>query len=109
MSFQINAGILRVCLSTMIFASLWLTISSSVFAQQNRGAIVQAERVEKMTLPNFTQIGGSVVAGDPFFITASLTAKIVMKDWQIGDPVKAGDIIATQDTFAIEHQLQIPN
>ena len=51
MSSQINAGILRVCLSTMIFASLWLTISSSVFAQQNRGAIVQAERVEKMTLP----------------------------------------------------------
>ena len=107
MSSQINAGILRVCLSTMIFASLWLTTSSSVFAQQNRGAIVQAERVEKMTLPNFTQIGGSVVAGDPFFITASLTAKIVMKDWQIGDPVKAGDIIAKQDTFLIEHQLQI--
>ena len=68
MSSQINAGILRVCLSTMIFASLWLTTSSSVFAQQNRGAIVQAERVEKMTLPNFTQIGGSVVAGDPFLL-----------------------------------------
>ena len=30
-----------------------------------------------------------------------------MKDWQIGDPVKAGDIIAKQDTFLIEHQLQI--
>lgn len=107
MSSQMNAGILRVCLLTMIFTSLWLTTSSSVSAQQNRGAIVQAERVEKMTLPNFTQIGGSVVAGDPFSITASLTAKIVMNDWQIGDAVKAGDIIAKQDTFLIEHQLQI--
>ena len=40
-----------------------------------------------MTLPNFTQIGGSVVAGDPFFITASLTAKIIIRlaNWGPGE------------------------
>ena len=97
----------RVGIFIIIAVLLCLFMSNSLFAQQNRGAIVQVDRVEKMMIPNYDEIGGHVVAGDPVSVTASSTAKIEIHELQIGDLVKAGDIIAKQDTFLIEHQLKI--
>ena len=95
------------CVFTIIAVLLWLFLISPLFAQQNRGVIVQVDRVEKITMPNYTKIGGYIVAGDPVSVTASSTARIEINELQIGDLVKVGDIIAEQDTFLIDHQLKI--
>ena len=92
---------------TIITVLLCIVIGSPLSAQQSRGAIVQAERVEKMTIPNYTEISGYVVAGDPVSVTASATAKIEINELQIGDLVAVDDIIGRQDTFLIDHQLKI--
>ena len=104
---QIIDGKSRVCVFTIITVLVCLIISSPLSAQRNRGTTVQVDRVEKMTIPNYTEIGGYVVAGDPISVTASSTAKIQINELQIGDLVKVGDIIAKQDTFLIDHQLKI--
>ena len=104
---QNNTGSWRVYLTGVISGLFFFALCGAVLAQQNRGAIVQTSPVEKMTSPNFSVIGGSVVAGNPIAITASLSAKIELNNLRIGDLVKAGDVIAKQDALEIIHQLRI--
>ena len=104
---QNNTCSWRVYLTGVISGIFFFALCGAVLAQQNRGAIVQTSPVEKMTSPNFSVIGGYVVAGNPIAITASLSAKIELNNLRIGDLVKAGDVIAKQDAFEIIHQLRI--
>ena len=104
---QNNTGSLRVYLTGVISGLFFFAMCGAVLAQQNRGAVVQTSPVEKMSSPNFSVIGGSVVAGNPIAITASLSAKVELNNLRIGDLVKAGDVIAKQDALEIIHQLRI--
>ena len=104
---QIKIGLSRFLYIVVMLGLVFPLFSKYVFAQQNRGVIVQTERVQLMTLPNLITIGGAVIAANPVAVTASLTAKIKMLDLQIGDMVSAGDVIAQQDTSELEHQLLV--
>ena len=77
---QNNTGSWRVYLTGVISGLFFFALCGAVLAQQNRGAIVQTSPVEKMTSPNFSVIGGSVVAGNPIAINASLSAKIELNN-----------------------------
>ena len=107
MNTKIKTGLLQVYIIAVMSGLVSFAFYSSAFAQQNRGALVQTSPVEKMTSPNFTEVNGSVVAGSPIAITASLSAKIDINNLRIGDFVKIGDIIAQQDAFEVIHQLRI--
>ena len=102
-----NTGSLRVCLTGVISGLFLFATCNIVLAQQNRGTMVQTSPAEKMTSPNFSLMGGSVVAGNPVAITASLSAEIELNNWRLGDLVKAGDVIAEQNPHEFIHQLRI--
>ncbi len=104
---QNNNGSLRVYLIAVISGLFFFAMCGAVQAQQNRGAVVQTSPVEKISSPNFSVIGGSVVAGNPFAITASLSAKVELNNLRIGDLVKAGDVVAKQDALEVIHQVRI--
>lgn len=84
-----------------------------VSAQKKRALAETVEQpqsvfVEKRDLDHSISVSGTIVSAESHTLTTTVTeAKVKTVDVQVGDLVKAGDVIATLDTGEIERQLAL--
>ena len=72
-----------------------------------RTATVSVSEASEAVLSNFTDIQGRVAAGQATAITATTNAVTVLEDFQLGDRIKAGQLIAVQDSTELKHRLSL--
>ena len=72
-----------------------------------RTATVSVSEASEDVLSIFTDIQGRVAAGQATAITATTNAVTVLEDLQLGDRIKAGQLVAVQDSADLKHRLSL--
>ena len=83
--------------------------SSAVQAQARKGTVVSTAFVEEEIVADTTIIPGAVVAPPAVVISALRSAQVTLEGLQIGDFVRKGTKIATQDVQDLQTQLDLLN
>ena len=72
-----------------------------------RTATVSVAEAGSDVLSLLSDVQGRVAAGQSTAITAATNAVTVMKDLKIGDRIKAGQAVASQDASDLKHRLAL--
>ena len=116
MTPDMTFGAFRRWLTPLRMVSLCLTLAAtlSIMAAPRanaqfggRVATVAVEEASEDVLSIFADIQGRVAAGAHIAITATTNAKTKLGDFQIGDQVKAGQVIAQQDASDLRLRLDL--
>ena len=91
----------------IILASLSWHVGAQAQSFGSRTATVAVAEAAEDTLSIFTSIQGRVAAGQVTAITASANAVTTLESLRIGDMVKAGQLVATQDDADLRDRLDL--
>ena len=92
-----------------IVCALILLSGVNAFAQGfgGRTATVGVSEAKEEVLSIFTDVQGRVAAGQAVAVTATTNAVTFLEDLQLGDEVKTGQLIASQDTASLKNRLAL--
>ena len=104
-----NSRNLRFVVLAACFGSFIAGFAAQSPAQNfgGRTATVSVAEATEEILSIFSDVQGQVVAGSVTAITATLNAATVLEPFKIGDRVKEGQLIATQDATALRNRLAL--
>jgi len=102
------------CIPLFVLAPLFCafvlgTVSTPASAQNfgGRTATVSVAEASEEVLSVFTDVQGRVAADGSTAITATVNAVTTLEDLKLGDRVKKGQIVATQDAADLRHRLAL--
>ncbi len=102
------SGVAHLFVSTVIIlASLSWHSGAQAQSFGSRTATVAVAEAAEDTLSIFTNIQGRVAAGQVTAITASANAVTTLESLRIGDMIKAGQLVATQDDADLRDRLDL--
>ena len=116
MTPDMTIGTFRQWLTPLRMAGLCLSLAAalSIMAAPHanaqlggRVAMVAVEEAGEDVLSIFADIQGRVAAGADIAITATTNAKTKLGEFQIGDRVKAGQVVAQQDASDLRLRLDL--
>lgn len=92
-----------------LFSAVMVLAASLAHAQGygGRTASVETAPAEQEVLSRFTDVQGRMVAGTPAAITAVTDGVVELAPLRIGDMVKQGQLIASQDSKTLRRQLAL--
>ena len=100
----------KTTLSAFLVSLVALLLAPDQAAAQGFGgrtATVSVAEAQEDVLAIFVEVQGRVAAGQVTAITASINAVTTLEDLRIGDLVKAGQVIAQQDSGDLQNRLDI--
>lgn len=91
----------------LTFAVSFLQVPAFAQGFGGRTATVSVSEASEDVLSIFTDVQGRVAAGQSTAITATTNAVTVLENLQLGDRVKAGQVIAVQDSTDLKNRLSL--
>ena len=105
--FSGRCGARVAAIAAVMALSLWSVLTPAHAQFGGRTATVSVTEATEDVLSIFTDVQGRVAAGSVTAITATVNAVTMIKDLQLGDRVKQGQLVAQQDATDLRNRLAL--